>query len=114
LNDQLLSLVSLLEQESAELATADYEKVAAIVNRRREILSRINNAIAEGGVPGQRQQLAARIKAIFDRDSRLIVALQLQCDEIKKQLDNMVQARSAARGYRPGEGERPSKLDRRA
>jgi hypothetical protein len=114
LNEQLTHLISLLEKESSELPTADYDEVTAIIERRREILSRINNALLEGGAPAQREELARRIRALYDRDSRLIVALQHQCDEIKKQLDNMVQARSAARGYRPGEGERPSVLDRRA
>jgi hypothetical protein len=112
LNDQLINLIGQLEKESADLVSADTAHLMPIIERRREILSRISNALSEGGSPVQREELAKRIKSLYDRDSRLVVALQLQCDDIKKQLDDVLQVRSAARGYRPGEGDRPSKVDR--
>jgi hypothetical protein len=113
-NDQLTNLVAMLEKESADLVQADPQQLIGIIERRREILSRIWASLSEKGLPEQREELAKRIQAIYDRDSRLIVALQNQYAAIEKQLESLVQARSAIRGYRSGDSERPTKLDRHA
>jgi hypothetical protein len=112
LNDQLTNLVTMLEKESADLVQADPQQLIGIIDRRREILSRIWASLSEQGIPEQREELARRIQAIYDRDSRLIVALQKQYAAIEKQLESLVQARSAIRGYRSGESEHTAKLDR--
>jgi hypothetical protein len=112
LNEQLTNLVTMLEKESADLVQADPQQLIGIIDRRREILSRIWDSLSEQGLPEQREELARRIQAIYDQDSRLIVALQKQYAAIEKQLESLVQARSAIRGYRSGESERAAKLDR--
>lgn len=98
--ETLGDLIARLEQISIDPGETDLTRVATVLHERQYLLDRIRNSDTSALDPETRHELVRRIAQVQRRDERLRAALVAACDELGAKLDSMLQARSAARGYR--------------
>lgn len=105
-------LVAQLEEAWVDPKLADLAAVAEMLEKRQEILARIQSADTSSLTPETRAALHGRVQAVRRRDQTLLSALAGQREELEKSLSGVVRARTAARGYKAAEEPTGPGLDR--
>ena len=110
----LHDLVARLEDTWLDPSRAGVGEVAALLEERQRILTAIQNADTQALDPETRQALRERVRAVYERDQHLRVALENRREELEKELGGVVRARGAVRGYGGEPAARHGKLDTEA
>jgi hypothetical protein len=108
----LFEMVARLENLWLDPETSDIVHLSRLLEQRQGILTELQNADTTELDPGAREALSGRIRAVHERDERLLEVMRRRCDGILEALEAVVHVRTAVRGYRPGEGERTHVLER--
>ena len=114
MSDTLAELVLRLERIWIDPATVSLDELSAMLAERQTVLNQIQNADASALDPETKRVLAERIRAVRERDARILATLAAMRQDLEKGLANVMQARSAARGYGAGEEEGSPLFERTA
>lgn len=96
----ILQWAAELEELSADMAGMEPAQIAAVLQKRQELLTKIQNADACDLGPETRRALKQRIDAVRQRDTKLLAAMKSNGIAALEKLNSVLHARSAARGYR--------------
>lgn len=92
----------------------DLDALVSRLQERQELLDRVQAADVEALPEPERSHLRERLRTLLGQTERAMQALAKRRDELVQQQQNVVTARTAARGYKPDmQGEKRS-LTRRA
>lgn len=98
----LSELVERLERIRIE-ACADPLRIAALLEERQSILTRIQHSDAHTLDPETRTALCLRIRRVKERDAMVLAHLRDRAEELEQKVDPVLDGRRAARGYRSSE-----------
>ena len=105
-------LIGRLERLWLDPQSADVGQLTRLLEQRQEVIIQLQNTDTSDLDPESRRSLAERIQAVRVRDERLASALAERQQEALTRLDGVTNARTAVRGYRPGDGDRSRGPDR--
>jgi len=111
---EMIDLVAELERLWLDPEVSDIVDLYRMLEERQRILDRLQNADASAMDPAVREALIGRIRRVRERDLALLDAARRRSAKILEALEEVVQVRTAARGYRPAEDEPPHTLERLA
>jgi hypothetical protein len=111
---ELIDLIAELESLWLDPEVSDIVDLYRMLEDRQRMLSQLQKADASGIDPSVREALLGRIRAVRERDEKLLDAARRRSHKILEALEELVQVRTAARGYKPAESEPPHTLERLA
>lgn len=109
-----IELVAALEGLWLDPEVSDIVDLYRMLEERQRILARLQSADAADLDPAVRDALLGRIRVVRERDQQLLEAAQRRSERLLAALEEVMQVRTAARGYRPSETELPHTLERLA
>lgn len=92
-------LLHRLESFRFDAAGGDVERVAEMLAERQAIVDRIRDEDLGKLDPEVRDEAVRRIRAVLERDAKVVEGLKREREGIERELAQMGTARQAARGY---------------
>lgn len=92
-------LIHQLESFRFDAAGGDIERVAEMISERQSLIERIRAHDLANLEPEVRTEAVRRIRAVLDRDAKVMEGLRRERDAIEQELSQLQTAKQAARGY---------------